>query len=101
MDTERNNDMPELQEPYIYKDLNEVPEKWKAYKGARLNLEQINKIIEYAYEKQIVNGDTYIPDYGAARAKFEESNEIQSNFWVSKKEDKVNLIETAKIKGEK
>lgn len=72
-----------MEEPYIYADLNEVPVRWKSYKGARLNLEQINSIIEIAYENKLTTEYGDIPDYAYARSQFEEHHIIKNNLWVT------------------
>lgn len=72
-----------MEEPYIYTDLNEVPVRWKFYKGARLNLEQINSIITTAYENKLTTEYGDIPDYAYARDIFEKSHSIENNLWVT------------------
>ncbi len=76
-----------MEEAYIYTDLNEVPIKWRTYKGARLSLSQINDIMSYAYSNKIELNDNFIPDYGNARLNLEVKYEIKNNFWVTKEED--------------
>jgi hypothetical protein len=68
-------------EPYLYTDISEVPYVWKFLKGARLSLDQINSIITDAYDNQIASGDSYIPDYGGAKKRFQESHVINTDFW--------------------
>ena len=73
-------------EPYLYTDIAEVPYIWKFLKGARLSLKQINDIIVDAHDNQIASGDTYIPDYGGAKQRFQESHIISSDFWAKVEE---------------
>lgn len=72
-------------EPYTYKDLNEVPPHWRTYKGAKLNIDQINAIVADAYKHMIVGEESIIPDYGGARERFNQENQIEDNMWISKK----------------
>lgn len=73
-----------MEERYVYKDLNEVPVKWRSYKGARLSLEQVNLIMEYAYDNMMELEDgTFIPAYGQARIYFEEMFYIENGIWIS------------------
>ena len=73
-----------MEEYYVYENLNEVPDKWKAYKGAKLSLEQINAIIADAYNNVITKGEVTIPDYGGARERFSETHVIINSLWASK-----------------
>lgn len=73
-----------MEERYIYSDLNEVPQRWKSYKGAKLSLDQINEIIDLAYLHKLEGEFGAIPDYGYARTLFEETHSVINNFWVSK-----------------
>jgi hypothetical protein len=71
---------------YIYKDLNEVPLRWRTYKGARLSLEQINNIISFACENPIETETGDIPNYAAGREELENTHEILKGFWILKME---------------
>lgn len=66
-------------EVHVYKDINEVPQTWRTYKSARLNLSQINEIMNDAYE-QAINEDQ--PDYGGAKQRFASSHHIEEGFWI-------------------
>ena len=67
--------------PYEYKTLNDVPVKWRTYKSAKLNVQQVNEIMADAYTS-MKDG---IPDYGGSRRRFAEAREIQDGFWVVKR----------------
>jgi len=64
----------------------EVPASWRSYKSAKLSVRHINSILADAYQHKITSGDSVIPDYGGARARFEENHEIVDGFWVDKGE---------------
>lgn len=69
--------------------LNDVPPSLRTYKGARLNIDQINAIVSRAYELATTQIDEKgfpthkNPDLGSARAEFEQSHEIVDGLWVS------------------
>lgn len=42
-------DEPKADQPHVYTDLNEVPERWRIYKGARLSVEQVNALVARSY----------------------------------------------------
>ena len=67
---------------HTFTDMNDVPEPWRVWRGAKLNLEQVNSIIEDAYDNQFEQEGSLIPDYGGARARFEEKHEIVESLWV-------------------
>lgn len=72
-------------ERYVYTDLNDVPQKWKTLKGARLSLSQINSIMEMAYSEPVETEAGYIPNYGKAKQDFEQSHEVDNNLWIKKR----------------
>lgn len=73
-----------MEQLYVYKNLNEVPSRWKTYKGVRLSLSQINEIVKLAYDNKISTEFGDIPDYGVARSIFEDIHVIENGLWASK-----------------
>ena len=70
--------------------LNEVPPTLRTYKGARLNIDQINAIAKSSYELAQIAVDEKgysthkNPDLGTARYEFEQKYEIVDGLWVRK-----------------
>lgn len=79
-------------EPYVYKDLNEVPQPWRQLRGGRLNVQQVNRIYG---ERAHARGEwkdpeiegvepVFVPDYGGAREEFVADNELVDGLWRPK-----------------
>ncbi len=62
----------------IYETLEQAPEPWRRLYGARLGLEQLNGILERAYEL----GEEGVPAYGEAQRTFMELHEQVDGLWV-------------------
>ena len=79
------------EQPAVYTDIYQAPKHWRLHRGARLSVDQINQIIADAYANMLPVEpdvrDTAIPDFGGARARFEEKHAIEKGFWVERKED--------------
>ncbi len=82
------------QKPHFYTSVNEVPTGWRMLRGARLAIEQINEIVKLAYELQYEQNNTFIPDWGRARQKFQIDKEVIDGFWVTAKSAKTDDSET-------
>ncbi len=81
------------EQPAVYTDIYQAPKHWRLHRGARLSVDQINEIIADAYDNMLSAEpdvrETAIPDFGGARARFEEKHSIENGFWVEKKEDPI------------
>jgi hypothetical protein len=79
------------EQPHVFEDVYQAPAHMRIFRGARLNLKQINDMIADAYANKlpIEEGvrDTIIPDFGGARNRFEAAHKIQKGFWVLKTDE--------------
>lgn len=75
------------EEIYVYKNLNEVPERWRKLKGARLSVEQVNEICKRAYElgeEREIEGETIFQwNRAAAQDEFMKAHTIVGDIWIS------------------
>ncbi len=64
----------------VYESLEQAPESWRQLQGARLNLEQLNAIMDRAYEL----GKGGKPAYGEAHTEFMDRHQQRDGQWVRK-----------------
>ena len=72
------------EQPAVYTEIYQAPTHLRILRGARLSLAQINELVADAYANKIQSGDAFLPDFGGAKRRFEETHEIEKRFWVNK-----------------